>query len=134
MGIKAELLKAIYARLNGASLGATGVYSVKPDVADGGDSSVFPYVKIGVIVLTQADTQTTNGENASIRIHTYDRADSMLPASEIQDAIYAVLHRVPLSVTGYANYLMLRNDTDLTDGADSKIHGVCEYRALIESA
>ena len=49
MGIKKELLKAIYARLNGASLGATGVYSVKPDVADSGDNSVFPYVKIGVI-------------------------------------------------------------------------------------
>lgn len=130
MGVEADLQRALYLRLNG-SIGAS-VYDLPPQVADGGDDSVFPYVTIGRIIFTEGDTQSANGFSALCRIHTHSRSMSMMECKNIQGSIYDRLHRNELSLTLFNNYSLLREDTDCMVEADGRIHGVCEYRALLE--
>lgn len=133
MGVEVELQKALYSRLNGASIGAD-VYDVAPQSANGGDAGAFPYVTIGRIIMSEADTQTTTGVSALCRIHTFSRTGATLECKTVQGAIYTALHKQELTVTGFNNFSLLREDTDCFPDEDGKIHGVCEYRALIESA
>lgn len=134
MSIEWGLQSAIYGVLSSAPLGVSGVYDVAPQSADGGDPSAFPYVTMGRAVFTQLDTQTTVGFAAQVRIHTFSRTGSMMQCKGIQGAIFSALHRVPLTIAGYNNFSLLREDTDCFPQADGMLHGVCEYRALIEAA
>jgi hypothetical protein len=132
--IEVNLQKALFERLNGASLDVTGVYDVAPQREDSGASSAFPYITIGRIVLNQSDTQTTVGHAAQIRIHTFSRSGSMLECKTIQGKIFLAMHKQVLTIDGFSNYALLREDTDCFPEGDGKMHGVCEYRALIETA
>lgn len=134
MGVEAAFQTAVFNRLDGAIAGVQGVYDVAPQVEDGGDDSAFPYVTIGRVVITEMDTKPKTGFAAQMRVHTFSRTGSMLECKTIQGAIYALLHRSELTIPGFNNYSLLREDTDCLTDNDGKIHGVCEYRALIESA
>lgn len=133
MGVEVEFQRALYTRLNGASIGAS-VYEIAPQSANGGDSSAFPYITIGRAIITEFDTQTTNGFAAQVRIHTWSRTGEMLECKGIQGAVYSALHRSEMTITGFNNFSLLREDTDCFPEEDGRVHGVCEYRALIESA
>lgn len=133
MAIETALQGAIFDRLTGASIGAS-IYDTAPQAADSGDSSVFPYVTIGRVIMTEGDTQSKTGFSALIRIHTFSRTGSMLECKTIQGALWTALHKAELTITGFNNFSLLREDTDCFPDQDGKIHGVCEYRALIESA
>lgn len=125
MAIEFDLQAALFTVLSGASIGA-GVYDTAPQNAN------FPYITIGRIVLSELDTQTKIGHAAQVRIHTYSRTGSMKECKDIQGAIFNALHRTTLTITGHNNFSLLREDTDCLADGDGKIHGVCEYRALIE--
>ena len=131
--MQAAIQTALYARLNGASLGVS-IYDRLPQHADGGDGTDYPAISMGRIIFTEDDTQTTDGGAFVCRIHTYVRGGSMLACKTIQDAIYAALHRQELTVTGHNNFSLLRTDTDCTYEQDGRVHGICEFRGLIETA
>lgn len=131
--MQAAIQTALFARLNGASLGAT-VVDYMPQVADGGSDVGFPYVVMGRIIFTESDTQTRNGGAFVARIHTHTRDGSMVGCKAIQDAIFAALHRSELTVTGANNFSLLRTDTDTQHMGDEKVHGICEFRGLIETS
>lgn len=133
MGIEAEFQTALFERLDAAPLGAS-VYDTAPQADDSGDETAVPYVTIGHIEMNELDTQTKTGWAAQVRIHTWVTGGAMLPAKNIQGLVFAALHRSPLTITGFNNYSLLRESTDCQSLEDGKIHGVCEYRALIESA
>lgn len=133
MGVEVELQRALYTRLNGASIGAD-VFDIAPQAANGGDLSAFPFVTIGRIIITEWDTQTKLGVSALCRIHTWSRTATLLECKTVQGAIYTALHRQELTVTGFANVSLLREDTDCFPEQDGRVHGVCEYRALIEAS
>lgn len=132
--IEWDLQQAVYTALSAAPLGVQGVYDIAPQAADGGAGGAFPYVTIGRTVITELDTQTATGFAAQMRIHTYSRSGSMKECKIIQGAIYTALHRASLTITGFNAFSLLREDTDCLSEGDGKIHGVCEYRALIETA
>jgi hypothetical protein len=134
MSAETAVQGAVYARLGGSSLGVNGIYDTAPQAADGGDTSAFPYVTMGRMIFTESDTWETTGFAAQIRIHTFSRSGSMLEARTIQGKIYDALHKSELTVSGFNNVSLLREDSDCFADQDGKIHGVCEYRALIESA
>lgn len=135
MGIEVEYQRALFTALNDAkaALGVTGVYDIAPQAADGGDIAAFPYIVIARIFPVQSDTQTTNGFEMTSRIHVFSRSGSMLECKTIQGKVYDILHRAALSVTGFNSYLLLRSDSDTVPDQDGKIHGVCEYRGLVET-
>ena len=134
MGIEVEFQKALFSVLDTAkaSMGVVGVYDFAPQAADGGAASAFPYITIGTIYPVALDTHDKNGFAVTCRIHTYSRSGGMMQCKTIQGAIYSLLHRADLTVTGFNSFLMLRSDSECLVMADQTIHGVCEYRALIE--
>jgi len=134
MGIEVGFQTAVYGILSSSSIGAVGIFDVAPQNADGGDASLFPYVVIGRAIFSQADTQTTIGHSVQARIHTFSRSGSLKECKLIQGAIFAALHKQPLSIAGFNNFSLLREDSDCTWQGSGQAHGVCEYRALIEAA
>lgn len=131
--MQAAIQTALFERLDGASLGAT-VVEYMPQAPDGGSDAGFPYVAIGRVIFTENDTQTTNGGAFVARIHTHTRDGSMVDCKAIQDAIYRALHRQELTVSGASNFSLLRIDTDTQHMGDGKVHGICEFRGLIEES
>ena len=131
MGVEVELQRAVYTLLNG-SIGAS-VYDVAPQAADGGDASAFPYVPIGSVFLTDDPVDEADSFAPLMRVHTFSRTGSMLECKTIQGAIYSTLHNVNLTVTGFNCYSVLRESTECVPEDDGQIHGICEYRFLIET-
>lgn len=134
MGVEAALQIALHARLAAASLGVTGVHDVAPQAENGGDKALFPYVVMGRVLMSELDVKNKVGFSALIRIHTYARGGAMLTCKTVQGAIYAALHRAELELVGFHNFSLVRESSDCWSDPDGKIHGVCEFRALIESA
>jgi hypothetical protein len=134
MGVEFEYQKALFAVIDTAkvSLGIVGTYDTAPQAADGGNPAAFPYIVMGENFATQLDTQTKNGFTFNTRIHTYSRTGSMKECKNIQSGIYELLHRQPLTVTGFHAFELLRSDTECIALQDGVIHGVCEYVGLVE--
>ena len=134
MSVEVEYQKALYTVLNNAktALGVVGVYDIAPQPLDGGDVSAFPYIVIGRTFMNQLDTQTKEGFQVTSRIHVFSRTGSMLQCKAIQGGIYSLLHRKPIDVAGFNCYSLLRNDSDCLPDQDNKVHGICEYVALVE--
>lgn len=114
-----------------AGVGVTAVDAAR-QAADGGANSAFPTVEVGHITMTPFDTAGETGFNFLARIHTRHRTGSMKAVKEVQDVIYARLHRGALSVTGFHTVLVQRENSFCEQVQDGAFHGVCEYRGLIE--
>ncbi|MGB1215398.1 MAG: DUF3168 domain-containing protein [Pikeienuella sp.] len=113
-------------------VGATGVYDVRPDPADGQEETPYPYIVIGKIYPQIMDTNTTVGFDVTYRLHFYSRSDSLLEMKTMQAKACAILHRGGLAVEGFNTFQMDRIDTDPDRDPDGTSHGICEYRALVE--
>ena len=123
VAVKAALYEAV------AALGFT-TYTVPPQRVDGGADVGWPHVQIGIVTLSQDDTNTESGFEVTARIHTRWRGGSETPGLAMQDAIYGRLHRGTLSIDGYSLILMDRQ-MSATTPLEGSFAGVCEYRALI---
>ncbi|MCP5073121.1 MAG: DUF3168 domain-containing protein, partial [Rhodobacteraceae bacterium] len=115
------------------ALSAT-VLDVRPQVKDGEKLTSYPYVIIGAIECTDYDTQTKNGFDVAARIHFYSRSASMKEVKELQGDAYALLHNQAIGVTGFNLINLRRLGSDASRESDGTMQGVCEYRALLESA
>lgn len=136
MSVEIALQTALYTALNGdAGLGAviTGVYDRAPQAADSGDASAFPYIILGDTILTIDDTDTSTNFNALTRLHTWSRTGSKKECKEIQALIFNLLHDASLTVTGWNCYSVLREDSRSIWDDDGQVHGICEYRILLQS-
>jgi hypothetical protein len=56
----------------------------------------------------------------------------MAEVKGIQSQIYTRLHRGNLTITGFNHILIQRERSEIVPTPDKSIHGVCEYRGLIE--
>lgn len=110
------------------TLGLT-VHDVAPQRGAGGDL----FVTIGEVVFAPMDTKDRNGFDFVARIHVRAEAGNMLPVKDAQGLIYQRLHHGDLTITGYRLILLRREMSDVIREAQGQIHGVCEYRGLIET-
>lgn len=122
---------ALHAALT--SLGLT-VYDAAPQTTDGGSNSLWPYVEVGMIVLTPFDTRSETGHEMAARIHTRSRSGSMKEAKVIQGQIWGRLHNGALTVAGHNTILLRREISDVSRASDGSFHGVCVYRGLFTTA
>lgn len=120
---------ALYSALSALGL---SVVDVGKQTADGSSATPFPYVEIGMIVINAFDTAGETGFDYLARIHTRSRSGSMKEAKLIQGQIWARLHRGSLSVGGFNHILIQRERSEVLPAPDGSIHGVCEYRGLVE--
>lgn len=94
-------------------------------------STVYPYVAVGDIIRNEWDTDTSNGFDAVFRVHTWTNTGSAKLALDIQGAIYAVLHKQDLTITGASTINLYRMSSFVMRDPSGAHHGVCEYRGLI---
>jgi hypothetical protein len=114
------------------ALGTLG-YPVQ-DVAP--QNGTLPCIVIGEIVFAPMDTKDRDGFDFVARIHVRSEGHNLLPVKTIQDAIYDRLHNATdddLSIAGHHLILLRREMSDVIREAQGQIHGVCEYRGLIET-
>jgi len=130
MAAELEVQKALYTALSAIGL---NVVDRAWQAADGGSATAFPYVEVGMIILNAFDDAKETGFDYLARIHVRSRSGSMAEAKSIQGQIYARLHRGALNITGFHHILIQRERSEVMTAPDGQLHGVCEYRGLIET-
>lgn len=129
------LQKAIYARLNDASLTALlsttyaplpAIFTDVPQAVDAQDASWFPFVTIGADIINPFDTKDAPGGSAIVQIDVWERASSMLDLKGIADVIDARLRRQPLSISGATHIT-----TELDSGTFTRDQDGLTKRALL---
>ena len=96
-------------------------------------STIFPYVAVGEAHVGEMDTDDTDGFDVLMRIHSYSNTGSGKQVKDMQAAIYGELHHQELSITGFTTILIYREDSQVMRTSKGAFHGVCEYRALIDT-
>ena len=131
MAFELEVQKSLYLALD--ALGLT-VYDIAPQSVDGGADGVYPYVEVGAIVVGEWDTKSNTGFDFVARLHTYSNTGGMAEAKGIQGQMYARLHLGELDISGYSLTLLRRESSNVIGIDDNIVHGVCEYRGLVETS
>ncbi len=132
-----EMQKAVYSALTGsASLMAivTAVYDHAPQ------NAVFPYVVIGEDQATPVDADDLLGADHLVDVHVWsgggdgtNQHRGQSPVKRSQDAIYAALHRQPLTVAGAAFISCdLEFQETFMDPDGVTQHGLQRFRVMID--
>ncbi len=127
--------QAVYDKLTGAAaitslVPAARIVDFGPRENDA--SAIYPYVSFGGLLLSEYDTDDTNGFDMALRLNTYSDQGGSMQCRQIQDAIYATLHLASLTVSGYNPIITYRVDTQIMQTSRGAFHGVCEYRSLLD--
>lgn len=136
MSFELVIQKAIYEKLaESAELIAKKipVYDDVPQPKDSGDSCNFPYVVVGDDSVKAWDTDTENGADAVITIHTWSRYLGKKEIKELQGYVYSALHNADLLIPNYVSVVCAFQGSDSFVDADGKTrHGVQTFSMLIE--
>lgn len=139
MGVTSEWDLAIHGALSGntaLSNAVVGIYTgIAPQPEDSSNPADFPYVIIGDADFVDYHTSTESGFEVITRVLTFSRSPSRKQTRDIQDLIYAALHRQEesLSVTGHSVLFIDRDGSTVDEplDADGSWRGECEYRAIV---
>ncbi len=124
-----ELQQALYARIQSAMgpFSATGVYDHVPQGA------ALPYIVIGDDLATPADTDDSCDSEHAVTIHTWSASRGQRETKEIQQAIYAALHREPMLIAGAVVVgCHLESQETFLDEDGLTRHGVQRFRVLLD--
>lgn len=110
------------------------IYDQVPQVDDAADSSDFPYVVIGEWTMTQNDTDTDTGFDATLTLHTWSRQRDYQECQRVMTEVYNALHRhTGWVVPGYGVSGIHQEFSDLMRDPDGITrHGVQRYRIYFE--
>ena len=88
---------------------------------------------IGEAIHNEWNTDTDNGNEVSVTIHTWSRHRGRKEIKAIQHAIYLALHRQSLPITGYNFISCDFQDSQTFIENDGKTrHGVQTFKVLID--
>lgn len=123
-----ELRKAIYARLDNQL--TASVYSYVPQ------DSAYPYVRIGDVSAVTIDTQSTEMQQYSVQIHSFDKSVASSSAIEsLVASVYGALHNYPLVISSYnVVYIRQSNINIFQQGEpnDRYWHAVQVFQVVVE--
>lgn len=129
---EAVLQKAIYAALNGMTVGGTavGVYDELPT------TTLTRYVVIGETAVSRPwDTHDSEGSESFPTIHAWSKAKGSREVQLIMEEIDARLHNVKLVLDTGSTVLLQRDFSQVlreeVNTGETWRHGVMRYRALI---
>lgn len=132
--VQIAVYNALVANVDLAILVGTRIYDAQPRTL-GNPALQFPYVTIGEDTHADWSTDTENGDDATITIHTWSRYNGRKEEKEIQGLIYAALHRAALNVSNYALVSIDWISSDSLIDADGETrHGVQTFRLLLDKA
>jgi hypothetical protein len=119
---------AVYDALTDTSLDLPPVFD---HVEQGAE---YPYIVLGDVTHVAWDTDDSIGTEATITLHVWSVQRGRKEAKEIIGEIYGVLHRAELYVDGFETVTIdFEYSEVMLDPDGVTYHGVCRYRALIES-
>jgi hypothetical protein len=126
------LQRGLYQTLTGALeltslFGGARIYSNPPAAAQ------LPYITLGQTVNLDWSTGTEDGNEHSLTLHVWSRADSLAEVHEIIERLRTLLHNQPLSLEDH--YLVnLRHEFSEArlDPDGETMHGIVRYRAVTE--
>lgn len=131
-----NLQNAIYDKLDAdAALSAliVGIYDNPSQVTDPSDNDLFPFLTIGDTVLRPWDSDTETGTEATNTIHVWSRAGHFIEVKEIQQAVYNILHRGTMVISGAVFIASDYISQDAQRDQDAiTIHGVQEFRIIYD--
>lgn len=108
------------------------IYDNVPQPDDSGDDADFPYIVLGDNLALEWDTDDSSGKDVSITVNSWSRQRGRQETRQIQDAIYNVLHRADLVVSGFNFVTMEFVNSSTARSADGKTYqGISEFRMLI---
>lgn len=106
-----------------------GVYDNPPQVDEPEDPALFPYITISDTTSPPWDDDHDRGFAPILTVHVWSRASHALEAKQIMDAVYSILHRGTLAITGWQFVgCDLTDQTILRDPDGITRHGVQNYR------
>jgi len=132
-----SLQLAVYDKLDAdATLSGlvVGIYDNPSQVDNPEDDSQFPFLTISTGNIQPWDTNRDKGADAQVEIHTWSRARHALEGKQIMDAVYNVLHRGTLDITGWSFVGMDMTDQQNPQRDPDGItrHGVQTFRVVYE--
>lgn len=97
------------------------------------EDTKMPYVTIGEDIHNDWSTETSNGTDCNITIHTWSNYLGRRETKLIQGEIYNALHKTTFTVSGYNVVLcdFLKSES-FVDADDETRHGVQSFRLIIE--
>jgi len=108
------------------------VHDVPPEGENEDVTVAYPYVAVGALVANEWDTASGTGFDVIARLHSRSDTGSFKECRAIQARLYDLLHRQPLVVAGF-NLTSLKRESSFCERESGRIiHGVCEFRALLE--
>ena len=117
-------LLASFTYSNGATVSA-----VFNDLPQSDDNSVFPCVVIDAQIDNALNTDTTDGFDSTVLIHTWSVQPSNVEVSAIQDVIYSLLHRKKAS---YISGISCELGEIMRDPDGISRHGVQRFRIFYD--
>ncbi|MBD3803561.1 MAG: DUF3168 domain-containing protein [Thioclava sp.] len=134
--MEAEFQAAVYERLTfDPFLEAEGVtvYDTRPQGEDGIADSNLPAIEVGEIDARDWGTKTDDGLDLILRVHSFMSGGSKADLRALQTLIFKALHKkqAELSMTG-GHVVLIRRESSRVLPDKAPLHGVCEYRALVE--
>ena len=117
-------LLASFTYSNGSTVSA-----VFNDLPQSDDNSVFPCVVIDSQIDDALNTDTTDGFNSTVLIHTWSVQPSNVEVSAIQDVIYGLLHRKKAS---YISGISCELSEIMRDPDGISRHGVQRFRIFYD--
>jgi len=130
MSVEFDIQAALYQAAEGLGLTA---YDTAPQVDDSGTGADWPYVEVGEIDIAEWDDKGKRGFDFVVRLHTRSRSHGMKEAKDIQGQLYGALHLGGLTIPGHRVTLLRRESSRCFKAPNGSIHGVCDYRGLIEA-
>jgi hypothetical protein len=126
-----ETQRAIYQALT-ADPTLMGMITGVHDHVDQG--SAYPYVVIGEDSANEWDTDTEQGAESLLTIHSWSREKGRMQTKEIQEAIYEILHRKELTINNAVFYSLFWEFSDSFVDPDGETrHGVMRFRLRYDS-
>ena len=111
-----------------------GIYDNQDQVSNPDDDSAFPVLTISTGTILPWDDDTKLGGQYDVEIHTWSRARNALESKQIMDAVYNVLHRGTLTITGwrYVQSDLVSQINPQRDPDGITRHGVQTFRITYE--
>jgi len=99
------------------------------DLPQTDNDNIYPCIVIDAVTSNQNDTDTTNGFDATVMIHTWSISPSNVAVSNIQDVTYSLLHR---KKGGNVSGISCELTEILRDPDGISRHGVQRFRIFYE--
>jgi len=109
------------------------VFDTPPQITDGQKDDDFPRLVIGDIESRDYGGREGDTEELFVRIHTFSATAGFTEARGFQDWMRALLHAQTFPVDGHKLVFFRREDSEIKRDPDRIIHGICDYRGVIEA-